>query len=145
MNANIAAFFDTSVLIAAGDATDPRHASSHSLLASATPKTAACGAHTLAEFYAVLSRIPGGKRVRPEFACVLVDQIVARMTVVPLTAEDYTATLHEAARMGLSGGIVFDALLLACARKVSAEKIYTWNVRHFRMVAPDLADRIVTP
>jgi predicted nucleic acid-binding protein len=47
--------------------------------------------------------------------------------------------------MGLAGGIVFDALLLACARKVDAERIYTWNVRHFRMVAPDLAERIVTP
>jgi predicted nucleic acid-binding protein len=145
VNANIAAFFDTSVLIAASDAADPRHASSRSLLASATPATAACGAHTLAEFYAVLSRIPGGKRVRPQLAGVLVDQIVARMTVVPLSPEDYSATLHEAARMGLSGGIVFDALLLACARKVRAERIYTWNVRHFRMVAPDLAERIVTP
>jgi predicted nucleic acid-binding protein len=145
MTAKIAAFFDTSVLIAASDAADPRHASSHSLLAAATPETAACGAHTLAEVYAVLSRIPGGKRVRPEFAGVLVDQIVARMTIVPLTAEDYTATLHEAARMGLSGGIVFDALLLACARKVDAERIYTWNERHFRLVAPDLVDRIMTP
>ena len=67
------------------------------------------------------------------------------MTVVPLSAEDYAATLRETARMGLAGGIVFDALLLACARKVDAERIYTWNVRHFRMVAPDLAERIVTP
>jgi hypothetical protein len=34
---------------------------------------------------------------------------------------------------------------MACARKVNAEHIYTWNEKHFRMVAPDLADRIVTP
>jgi predicted nucleic acid-binding protein len=146
MNAPIAVFFDTSVLIAASDAADPRHARSLALLAAATPATAACGAHTLAEVYAVvLSRIPGGKKVRPEHASLLIDQIVAKMTVVPLSAEDYAGTLREAARMGLSGGIVFDALLLACARKVDAGQIYTWNERHFRMVAPDLADRIVTP
>lgn len=145
MNASIAAFLDTSVLIAASDAADPRHQSSRFLLAAATPATAACAAHTLAEVYAVLSRLPGGKKVRPEIAGLLVEQIAARMTVVPLSAEDYATTLRETARMGLSGGIVFDALLLACARKVSAERIYTWNLRHFVQVAPDLADRIVTP
>jgi predicted nucleic acid-binding protein len=145
MNAPIGAFLDTSVLIAASDAADPRHGSSRSLLAAATPATHACGAHTLAEVYAVLSRLPGGKKVRPEFAGLLVEQIAARMTLVPLDAAEYAATLRETARMGLAGGIVFDALLLACARKVSAKRIYTWNEKHFRLVAPDLAERIVTP
>jgi hypothetical protein len=67
------------------------------------------------------------------------------MTVVPLSSEEYCATLRETARMGLAGGIVFDAVLLACARKVNAKRIYTWNEKHFKMVAPDLADRIMTP
>jgi len=145
MSNPIEAFFDTSVLIAASDATDTRHLSSRSLLAAATPAIAACGAHTLAEVYAVLSRLPGGKRVRPQFAGLLVEQIVSRMTVVPLSAEEYAATLATAAQMDLAGGIVFDALLLACARKVNAQRIYTWNEKHFRHVAPDLADRIVRP
>jgi hypothetical protein len=34
---------------------------------------------------------------------------------------------------------------LACAREIQAERIYTWNVKHFQMVAPDLAGRIATP
>ncbi len=42
-------------------------------------------------------------------------------------------------------GTIFGALLLAWARKVSAVRIYTWNVRHFQLVAPDLKDRITTP
>jgi predicted nucleic acid-binding protein len=54
-------------------------------------------------------------------------------------------TLRRTANLGHSGGMIYDALHLACARKVEAEQIYTWNVRHFRMMAPDLADRIVTP
>lgn len=145
MIAKIAAFFDTSVLIAASDAADPRHERSHALLASGTPATAACGAHTLAEVYAVLSRIPGGKRVRPELAGVFIDQIVARTNVVTLTRDDYLATLKNAARAGLAGGTAFDALVIACARKVTAESIYTLNVRRLRLVAPDLADRIKTP
>ena len=145
MSAPIAVFLDTSVLIAASDAAAPRYARSHSLLAAVTPATAACGAHTLAEVYAVLSSLPGGKKVRPELAGLLVEQIWTRLTVVTLDAEEYAATLRTTARMGLAGGIVFDALLLACARKVGAERIYTWNLSHFPMVAPDLADRILTP
>jgi len=145
MSGPIAEFFDTSVLIAASDATDGRHERSLRALAGARPATAACGAHTLAEVYAVLSRLPGGKKVRPQFAGLLVEQIVSRMTVVPLNGEEYAATLREAARMGLAGGIVFDALLLACARKVNAERIFTWSEKHFRLVAPDLAERIVAP
>jgi predicted nucleic acid-binding protein len=136
---------DTSVLIAASDAKHPGHRPSASLLAAATKQTTACGAHTLAEAYAVLSRLPGGRRLRPELAGKLVEQILDRVAVIPLTVEEYGATIRNAAQLSLAGGIVFDALLLACARKVDAERIYTWNVRHFRAVAPDLADRIVTP
>jgi predicted nucleic acid-binding protein len=54
-------------------------------------------------------------------------------------------TVHRTAALKLSGGIIYDALLMSCARKADAERIYTWNERHFRLVAPDLADRIVTP
>ena len=138
-------FLDTSVLIAASDADRRDHLASRTLLAQATKETTACGAHTLAEVYAVLSVLPGGKRQRPEIAGRLVEQIIERLTVVPLTVHEYAGTIRETARSSLAGGIILDALLLACARKVDAERIYTWNVRHFKMVAPDLADRIMTP
>ena len=36
-------------------------------------------------------------------------------------------------------------LLLVCARKVKAQKIYTLNRRHFAALAPDLAAKITTP
>jgi predicted nucleic acid-binding protein len=46
---------------------------------------------------------------------------------------------------GITGGAVYDALQLACARKIAAERIYTFNVRHFERIAPALASRIVAP
>lgn len=138
-------FLDTSVLIAANDLADPRHQPSFSLFSAAQPETTACGAHTLAETYSVLSRLPGAKKRRPEYASFLIDQIVARVTVYSLTPEEYAATIRIAASKSLAGGIIYDALLLACARKSQAERIYTWNEKHFRIVAPDLANRIVTP
>jgi predicted nucleic acid-binding protein len=138
-------FLDTSVLIAASDLQRPAHSASIPLLAAASKETAACGVDTLAEVYAVLSRLRGGGKQRPELAHMLVLQILERLTVVPLTVEEYAATLRKAARSNLAGGIIFDALFLACARKFEAERIYTWNAKHFRMVAPDLAEKIRTP
>lgn len=145
MKVSVKTFLDTSVLIAACDAEHYHHARSFPLLSAATRETTACGAHTLAEAYSVLSRFPGGQRQRPEFAGLLVEQMAARMTVVSLTVREYENTIREAADSLLAGGVIFDALLLTCARKVNAEHIYTWNEKHFHMVAPDLKDRIRMP
>jgi predicted nucleic acid-binding protein len=46
---------------------------------------------------------------------------------------------------GARGGAIYDLLLMACARKVKAEKIYTLNRRHFIALAPDLAEQILSP
>ncbi len=41
--------------------------------------------------------------------------------------------------------MIYDALILACARKVNATRIYTLDIKHSRRIAPDLAARIVEP
>src|ERR1700732_3058921 len=130
MTSSIKAFLDTSVLIAANDSDHPNHLPSLRLLAHATQITTACATHSLAEVYAVLSRMPGGRRQRPEIAGILGDQIVAKITIVPLTAEEYANTIRSAVQAKIAGGTIFDALLLACARKVNPERIYPWNLRH---------------
>jgi predicted nucleic acid-binding protein len=145
MSQRVGVFLDTSVLIAANDIDHERHAESRPLLAAATPENCACGAHSLAETYANLSIVKGGRQQRPETALRLVEQIAGRMTVVVLTPAEYLTAIRDAARLRIAGGTIYDALLLKCARKVNADRIYTWNVRHFKLVAPDLAGRIMTP
>lgn len=41
--------------------------------------------------------------------------------------------------------MIYDALILACARKVKADRIYTHNLKHFRQLAPDLTASIMAP
>ncbi len=139
------AFLDTSVLVAAARESDLRHTASRKLLVRANPQQVSCAAHTLAELYATLTGMIPPNRFRPEQAVLVLDQVQARLLCVTLTADELAQTIHQIAAMKLPGGIVYDALLLGCARKVKAERIYTWNEKHFKMVAPDLADRIVTP
>jgi len=84
-------------------------------------------------------------RIRPDIAELLLEHFKNSLHCISLTADEVLQTIHRTAALKLPGGIIYDALILACARKVQAEQIYTWNVKHFQMVAPDLAERIVTP
>ena len=52
-----------------------------------------------------------------------------------LTAEDYQAVLHSCAAAGLIGGVIFDALHLYSSEKANCDRIYTFNVKDFLMLA----------
>ena len=138
-------FFDTSVLVSACQRTHVHHSLSLDAFAVAEKSTAACGVHTLAEIYAVTTSMPGPYRVAPDDVWLFLRQVSDLCRLISLDAFEYLNTLESIVERGRTGGIIYDALLLGCARKAHADRILTWNVKHFRLVAPDLADRIVTP
>jgi predicted nucleic acid-binding protein len=141
----VKAFFDTSVLIAAVRVSDLRHEASRQLWIQSNPQEASCSAHTLAEVYASLTEMRPPNRFRPDQAVLILNQVCTTLHCITLTAEEVLDVTQRTAALKLPGGIIYDALLMGCARKIKAERIYTWNEKHFRVVAPDLADRIVTP
>ncbi len=138
-------FSDTSVLVAGTTPSDPRHEACIRVLAVADRKGGACAAHSLAEVYSILSGRPRPLRMSPAIAMQIVRHTSERFKVVTLTPSEYLTTIESLTKLGQSGGITYDALLVACARKVDASQIYTLNTKHFRLVAPDLADRILEP
>jgi predicted nucleic acid-binding protein len=138
-------FLDTSVLISVAQVSHERHTPSLELWNRCARPLAAVSTHTIAEIYSILTAMPPVLRLAPRDAVLAVETFLKRLTPVTLSAEEYMKTLGRTANLGHSGGMIYDALHLACARKIEAEQIYTWNVRHFRLVAPDLADRIITP
>lgn len=96
-------------------------------------------AHSLAETYAVLTRLPAPNRLRAEDAITLIELNWRDTAVVQLTAHETWESLREAQRHGLVGGQMYDVLIAMAALKARASTIVTWNVRHF---AP-FAGRIV--
>jgi len=138
-------FLDTSVLIAIAHVNHIHHAPSRQLWDRCATSNAAVSTHTLAEIYSTLTAMPPGLRISPRDAVLVIETFLMRVTPVALSAEAYLETLRDTANKGHSGGMIYDALHVACARKVAAERIYTWNLKHFRAVAPDLAARIVSP
>ena len=138
-------FFDTSVLVAVSLAQHQHHERSLIAYLKATPSNGACAAHTLAELYATVTRLPGNQRMSCEQALLFVDDVRGRLSIIALNPEDYYSALLLAADENVTGGTVYDMLLAHCARKVNAEIVYTWDFRDFARLGKDIAHRLRTP
>lgn len=138
-------FFDTSVLIAAFWGGHANHEASIQQFAKAEKKHSSCAAHTLAEVYATMTALPVKPLIPPEQVLLFVEEIRKRLSLVSLEPEEYYESLQRAADRGLTSGRIYDALLMSCAAKAKAEVIYTWNLKHFHSIAPQLAPYLRTP
>lgn len=138
-------FLDTSVLVAAFTVQHIHHRPSFAVYRDANLSSACCAAHSLAEVYATLTRIPGSQRMNGEQVLVLLDNIREHLGTVALTEIEYYSTIADAAGMEIIGGSIYDALIARCALKANAATIYTWNVEQFRRCGPEVAKRVRTP
>ena len=80
-----------------------------------------------------------------EQALLFIGNIRERLTIVGLTAEEYAKALQTFAELGVTGGAIYDALLAACAMKAKAETLFTWNIRHFAQLGPNVARLLQAP
>jgi predicted nucleic acid-binding protein len=137
-------FFDSTVLVGAMLEDEEHHQSCAEALESAERGYAAL--HSLAECYATLTGGKLGIQISPADAARLIrHNIHDRLSLVSLSIADYVQLVDRAGPSGARGGAIYDLLLLACARKIKARKIYTLSDRHFRALAPDLSERIASP
>lgn len=139
------AFFDTSVLVAAFHGDHEHHEPSVQAFLKYPKREAAASAHSLAEVFSTLTALPGKHRVGPDQAILFLQTMRERLTLVPLSENDYYLAIEAASARGIAGGAVYDALLARCAVKVRAETLYTWNLRDFQRLGPEVAARVRTP
>jgi len=138
-------FLDTSVLVPVFYGDHPHHAASLAVFTRFGKAEASCGAHSLAEVYSTLTRMPGKFRVGGDQVMLFIENIRERLTVVSLSADEYAETLQHFADLGIVGGAIYDALLAGCALKVKAETLFTWNIRHYGQFGADITPRLRTP
>jgi predicted nucleic acid-binding protein len=142
-------FFDTNVLVAAS-------AKTHVHFARAAPAVDRVIAgkdkgflslHSVAEVFSTLTRMPVQPRIHAaEAARILTDDLLGHFEAIPLTKEDYVAVLETMVSGSWRGGKIYDALLLRCAEKSGAERIYTFNLADFQqMASPALRAKICAP
>lgn len=138
-------FFDSSVLVPVFLDEHIHHVASLKAFIKADKRNAACAAHSLAEVYAALTRIPGPQRADVDQALLILNDIRDRLEIVTLNGDEYCSAIATAGSLGIVGGTVFDVLIAHCALKAKASVIYTWNVRHFERCGPEVAKRVRTP
>ena len=103
-------------------------------------------AHSLAETYSVLTRIPAPQQLAPNVAWRLIQQdIVAIAEVIALTSQEYQDLIERLAKSQIVGGAVYDAVIADIALKSQVDHIVTLNARDFRRVNPSLTATIIIP
>jgi predicted nucleic acid-binding protein len=138
-------FFDTSVLVPVFYGDHVHHKASLARVIQFDKDSGYCGAHSLAEVYSTLTRMPGKHRISSEQAMLFIGSIRDRLAVIALNGDEYADALAAAAALGIVGGGIYDAMLAHCALKARAEKIFSWNARHYSQCGPEVISRLERP
>lgn len=139
---------DTSVLVAAMVEAHPAHARALPWLQRARRQEVkvVVAAHTLAELYAVLTRLPVQPSISPAVAWQLIrENVLTTFEVIALSEQDYRSVLESLSRRGITGGATYDALIAHAASKAAVDQLVTLNEKDFSRIYPDLAERIIAP
>lgn len=142
-------FLDSNVLAASASQAHPHFAQASSALArvASGKDKGYISQHSIAEVYTALTRMPVIPRIHTlEAARIIRENILPHFESVPVTSEDYLGALMTVSDGGWPGPKIYDALLLRCAEKSGAQRIYTFNVKDFMQIAPaGLQQKICAP
>jgi predicted nucleic acid-binding protein len=115
-------FFDTSVLVPVFYGDHIHHQPSLARFIQFDKSTGCCGAHSLAEVYSTLTRMPGKHRISGEQAMLFIGSIRERLFVVTLSGDEYAKALAASASLDIVGGGIYDAMLAHCALKLKQRR-----------------------
>ena len=97
-------FLDTSVLVPVFYGDHVHHEASLALFLRFDKSTGSCGAHSLAEGFSTLTRMPGKHRISGAQAMLFVGNICKGLSLMSLYGEEYARALGAAAALGVVGG-----------------------------------------
>ena len=141
--------FDSSILIASFIGAHPKHHAAFPWLQRAKTKEISLivSAHTLAECFSVLTRLPLSPRILPATAYYLLQENVKKLAeIITLSSQDYLMILKQMTELGLGGGIIYDAITVKAAKKAKVDKILTFNHKDFvRLVSVEESTFILSP
>ena len=138
------AFLDSSVLVPTFFADHEHRRLSLDLFLRFPKRDVACSAHSLAEVYCSITGMPGKDRVSGDEALLFLGDVRERLTVIALNEEETSGAI-EASSNPITGGGIYDSLIGHCALKAKAEILYTWNLKDFKRLKPEIAARVQTP
>ena len=103
---------DSSVLVPVFLVDHEHHESSLDLFLRFKKREVSCAAHSMAEVYATLTRLPGKHRLSAAQAMLCIGEIRERLSLIALTEDEYFAALERTASLRIAAGTTYDALSL---------------------------------
>ena len=101
-------------------------------------------APALVEAYAVMTRLPAPHCIAPADALKLLSESFERRSkIVGLEPHEHWRFLRERVNEGVAGGRTYDALILECARRASANRLLTLDRRDFERLDTDEIEIVV--
>lgn len=139
--------FDTSSLIAAFVQSHLAHTAAWGWLEQTLEGAhgGVVATHTLAELYAVLTRLPLRPPIPPSTALQLIEENLEGFQTIALSAADYRSVLRRLEKLNLGGGAVYDTLIAQAALKAKADHLITLNPTHFRRLGQDVEAIVLVP
>ena len=140
--------FDTSVLVAAIVESHPFHVRAFPWLKRAKLQefNMLIASHAVAELYAVLTTLPVTPKIMPGVASHLISNNIQSIAdVISLSSSDYFSIIRRISDLGLSGGIIYDALIVKAAQKSGVDRILTFNAYDFKRILPEGIPQITIP
>ncbi|MFW5738048.1 MAG: type II toxin-antitoxin system VapC family toxin [Spirochaetota bacterium] len=128
---------DTSVLVAAVHANHPLHIAASAWLDDAlSSHDVVVAHHSVIEAYAVLTRLPGGRRLMPDEAVMAIrETLEGNARIAPFAATSIWDTLAAVADAPAAGGATYDAFIIHVLATAGVDAIVTYNVNDFRRLA----------
>ncbi len=139
------ALLDTSVLVPVFLGDHDHHQACLQVFVRYHNQQACCAAHSLAEVYSTVTRLPGKHRVGGEQAMLFLEDIRKRLAIVTLDGNEYFEAIGQASSAGIVGGTIYDVLVAHCALKAKVETLYTFNLKHFQLLGPEVGKRLKAP
>lgn len=107
---------------------------------------AVVSAHSIAEAYSVLTRMPRQPKITPhEAGQMLQANVISRFQIVGLGGNEYVELIKDCEQLGIIGGNVYDAIIARIAHITKVDWLLTLNISHFQRVWPEGNDRIISP
>lgn len=106
--------------------------------------TGVISAHSLAELYSTLTRMPlQPKMTATDALDLLRENIFGSFEIIGLTPTDYIAILEDLQQRNLVGGVTYDALIMYVAIKEAVDKVITTNGRDFLRLFPQFGGEVI--
>ena len=139
--------YDTSVLIPALLVGHDKHSMAFPQLETAKrgDDQGYLSTHSLAEVYAVVTRLPQPLGISPESAKEITVDLLEYLVPVALSVDDYRQAIAPVTSLNLTDGVMYNAVIAQPALNASVERLATLNPKDFVRLGDEVSRLVHVP